>query len=138
MERFYHIRVHEDGLDFAPVLNNGGATVHLESIPGDPLHLNMRVAYCNPKDVFCKKEGRERCKGRQPREKEIDRGPRGGVELMIDPAVEPAVQRRISLRQLPSELGAVYRTVHKRSHIKVRREVAPDYDSRLREWLPRE
>jgi hypothetical protein len=144
MERFYHIRARQDG----KVLNNGGATVHLRSIEGDPLHLEMRVSYCNPGhpnlvtgaleggDVFCKKSGRDRCVGAPARV--IDRtGVDGqGVEVTL-PAIPAKAASIISLRDLPSELGKVHNNVHRSAHIKVQAWDRPDYDHRIREWLPK-
>lgn len=140
MERFYHIRAQKSGT--GQVLNNGGATVHLESIEGDPLHVRMRVTYCNPDDVFNKKLGREFCVGRPARDREIHRrNPATGevyVELIHDPVVWPKDQSIISLRSIPTELGKVWRTVHRRMKEPLDQGISRPFDHRLREWLPKE
>lgn len=137
MERFYHIRAQQHG--YGAVLNNGGATVHLESIAGDPLHLRMRVAYCNPKDVFNKKIGRTLCIG-APGGEGLRRNPETGEAIaVLIPAVEPKEAKVVALRSLPSELGQVYRNVHHRMRIKRNNAFpTPNYEHRLREWLPKE
>jgi hypothetical protein len=140
MERFYHIRAQKAGL--GRVLNNGGATVQLQSVDGDPLHLRIRVAYCNPSDVFDKKMGRTICTGKPGAEETITRRhPETGivVEVMNVSLPIPAKEwRTIAVRNLPAELGRVYRQVHRR----VKEDLIPgehrNYESRLREWLPKE
>jgi hypothetical protein len=135
MERFYHIRARKEGR--GPVLNNGGATVHLESIADDPLHLRMRVAYCNPVDVFCKEEGRQRCTGRDQVSKEVA-NPGGPQTVVVKEACAPKAQRTIAIRNLPSELGRVYKAVHRRMKQPIYLGDGPNYEGRLREWLPRD
>lgn len=140
MERFYHIRAQKAGL--GQVLNNGGATVQLSSVEGDPLHLRMRVAYCNPEDVFSKKLGREYCTGRPQREVEVTRrNPQTGevfLGLQVWPAIPEKEWKTIPIRSLPAELGKVYRQVHR----KVKQQLIPgeyrSFESRLREWLPKD
>jgi hypothetical protein len=136
MERLYHLRV--IGTHRQPYATNGGATVHLQSVPGDPLHLDMRVAYCNPKDVFSRKEGRDHCTGRAAVPK-IHHFVENGGPASVDvskPALDARPTTRISLRKMPGELGKVWREIHRRSHVEVSDYESPNFDARLREWLP--
>lgn len=140
MERFYHIRAQRSGI--GQVLNNGGATVHLESIAGDPLHIRMRVAYCNPVDVFCKKLGRQYCTGRAAFETERTRRNKdtGEIynEIVAVPALQPKDTKVIPIRRLPTELGAVWKNVHRRMKEDLIHGEYRNFDGSLREWLPRE
>lgn len=135
MERFYHIRVFEKGNPFLPPRTNGGATVHLT--PGDdPMHVLMRVAYCNPSDVYCKREGREHCIGRPERVK-LTEG-RGGLVTRTTPPVEAKEPVVVHLRQLPGAFAKIHREVHRRSKMPWSPGLAPNYESRIREWLPKD
>lgn len=141
MERFYHIRAQKSGI--GRILNNGGATVQLQHIDGDPLHLRMRVSYCNPSDVFSKKLGREFCTGRpvgEPRET-TRRNPETGeaIHVMeIHPGIRPKEWKTIPVRNLPAKLGEVYRQVHRRVKEPLISGEHRNFESRLREWLPKE
>jgi hypothetical protein len=141
MERFYHIRAQKSGI--GQVLNNGGATVQLQSIDGDPLHIRMRVSHCNPSDVFSKKLGREFCTGRPTGEgKEVTRRhPETGealVVLEVQPGIRPKEWKTIAIRNLPAKLGEVYRQVHRRVKEPLFSGEHRNFESRLREWLPKE
>ena len=56
MSRFFHIRVPDV---HAEISSKGGATVKVTNRDGDPLYVDVQVAYCSPMDGFCRKIGRE-------------------------------------------------------------------------------
>lgn len=105
VSRILHVRVRPQ-MEFAPDMR-GGATVLVE---GDASGVNVQVAFCHPKDVFCKKSGRTRA------------------------AAAPV--ERIPLRQLPAALGLIHKTVHKRA--KVPFTYFPPYEMKIRDFLPKE
>lgn len=108
VERFQHFRVR--AFATSSPATHGGATVLLTGNTEDPSHITMRVAYCCPTDVFCKDLGRQYAKDAQP---------------VV-----------ITLRSLPAALGRVFREVHKRSKVVTTMRV--NYDSRIRDFLPKE
>jgi hypothetical protein len=135
MERIYHIRARSHGT--GDVLNNGGATVHLQSMDGDPLHLRLRVAYCNPTDVFCKKAGRGTVLGMPAKTMTAYHAETGETYDRIIPAVRAKDQTVIALRDLPGELGRIWRTVHRKMKQPLHEGMHANFEHRLREWLPR-
>lgn len=112
-QRYYHIRVHEDAHREFPVRDKGGATVRIIQAENDPGRVGISVAWCSPKDVFNKRIGRE-------------------TSMAMDCKIIP-------IRQLPSELAHVWKTVHKRAkETAYPHAVRPNFDARMREWLPKE
>jgi hypothetical protein len=87
----------------------GGATV---IVTGDPAvdfgWVTIQVAICNPKDVFCKKRGRE--------------------------TAEQAKAFDIPLRDLPAELGQLHRTIYKKVKVPPLRR---SFEQTIRDFLPK-
>lgn len=90
-------------------LDRGGATVIIDGNT-EATQVQLRVAYCNPQDVFCKRIGRL--------------------------TAEEANVDVITLRSLPGVLSHVFKEVHKRSHVNV--NYRPNYDGKIREFLPKD
>lgn len=149
MERFYHIRAHQGGSFYYPVLSHGGATVHLsEAGRHDEMHVLARVAHCNISDVYSKKLGREHCVGRRenlltvPARDAVGTIIRDGggfpvFENQVVPALPAADPVELHLREIPGFFAKLYHNVQKRAGFKRGAYEAPNFESRIREWLPR-
>jgi hypothetical protein len=94
---------------FQPPDMKGGVTVIIDG-DTDTARVQVRSAFCHPHDVFCKAKGRFQAEA-------------SDVDV-------------IPLRMLPGVLGGLWREAHKRAHVKPR--YRPEYDCRIRDFLPRE
>lgn len=107
ISRIIHLRVREF-LHDSPKMN-GGATVLLDG-DDNSAYVSVRVSFCNPADVFCKKLGRE--------------------------SAEKSKEDVIPLRSLPGVLGKLFSEVHKRAHVTPCYRV--NYDHKIRDFLPKD
>jgi hypothetical protein len=89
VQKILHIRIRPDG-PYSDPLMNGGATVILDGNT-ENMEVQLRVAFCNPIDVFCKKSGRV--------------------------TAETASIDVVQLRTLPGILGKLQKEVYRRSHV---------------------
>lgn len=107
IQKIMHLRVRKKS--FAEPEMKGGATIILDGST-ENTQVQVRVAYCNPSDVFCKKAGRL-----QAEQADVD---------------------VIPLRALPGVLGKLFKEVNRRAHNVTTHR--PSYDHKVREFLPKE
>jgi hypothetical protein len=106
VQKIMHLRVRTNA--FSEPEMKGGATVIIDGST-DTTQVQVRVAMCNPQDVFCKKAGRLQA--------------------------EKAIIDVIALRSLPGVLGQLHKEIHRRAHVKTFHR--PSYDHKVREFLPK-
>lgn len=114
VQRILHLRVRQP-FHQEPLMT-GGATVILDG-DTNTTQVQVRVAFCNSKDVFCKKTGRLTAEA-------------SNIDV-------------IPLRSLPGELGKLHKEVYRRNHVKLDHSRAvsyahPNFDHKIREFLPKE
>jgi hypothetical protein len=107
IERILHLRVRQHRNDTPNM--KGGATVLLIGDTDTP-YVTIKLAFCNPVDVFCKKLGRE--------------------------YAEKTDGETIPLRSLPGVLGGIHDEVMHRAHVKSLFRV--NYDTKIRDFLPKD
>jgi hypothetical protein len=106
VQRIQHLRVR--GYD--TISANGGCTVILDG-DTETTYVKMRVAFCNPKDVFNKRIGRQQA--------------------------EEAPLEVITLRSLPGVLGGLWREIHRRAH-QPAPVYGPNFEGKIRDFLPKD